>query len=257
MNPILHSIILGKGRPLVILHGFLGMLDNWKTLGNQYASTGLQVHLVDQRNHGHSFWSQEFHYDAMAEDLKAYFKYHGLAEAIVLGHSMGGKTAMHFACGNQEMVTKLIVADIAPKFYPPHHQGILEALGSLGPEELRSRTAADEALAKKIPDPATRMFLLKNLYRETKEKLSFRCNLGVLRFKAEEIGEAIGATAVYNGPTLFLRGGRSEYVSPEDIPEIKRHFPLASVETIPDTGHWLHAEKPELFFGKSLEFINS
>lgn len=257
MNPILHSVILGEGKPLIILHGFLGMLDNWKTLGNQYATAGLQVHLIDQRNHGHSFWSPEFHYDALAEDLRTYFQHYGLAEAIVLGHSMGGKTAMHFACGNREMVTKLIVADIAPKYYPPHHQDILDALGNLGPIELRSRSAADKALARRIPDIGTRQFLLKNLYWENKEKLTFRCNLAVLRHKAGEIGESIGATAVFSGPTLFLKGGRSEYVTGEDTPEIKRHFPMAKVETIPDTGHWLHAEKPELFFTKSLEFINS
>ena len=107
--PVLHSQIFGSGEPLLILHGFLGMSDNWKRLGNQYAENGYNVHLIDQRNHGKSFQSDEFNYDLLVEDLKNYMIVHAIDNAIILGHSMGGKTAMLFACTNPENVKKLII----------------------------------------------------------------------------------------------------------------------------------------------------
>ena len=122
----LHSQILGSGKPFVILHGFLGMSDNWKTLGLRWSEAGYEVHLLDQRNHGRSFHSNEFSYEVMSEDLKKYCDEHILNEIILLGHSMGGKVAMQFAVTFPEMVTKLIVTDIGPKAYPPHHQDILK-----------------------------------------------------------------------------------------------------------------------------------
>ncbi len=257
MNPILHSLILGEGKPLIILHGFLGMLDNWKTLGNRYAGEGLQVHLLDQRNHGSSFWSEDFHYEAMAEDLRAYMEYHQLAKAVILGHSMGGKTAMQFACTHAPRVEKLLVADIAPRFYPPHHDVILEALQSLELSEMNSRSEADKALSQKIGDFGTRQFLLKNLYWKEKGILALRCNLEVLREKSAEVGEALYPSATYEGPCLFINGGNSGYITNADHAEIRKHFPNATLEGIPGAGHWLHAEQPDAFFGKTLPFINS
>lgn len=254
---ILHSNILGEGKPLIILHGFLGMSDNWKTLGTQYAEKGFEVHLVDQRNHGRSFWSNDFNFTLLAEDLYNYMEHHGIGETHLLGHSMGGKTVMHFACKYPEMVISLIVADIAPKYYPPHHDQILNGLKALTSEDLSSRSAADKALSEHISDWGIRQFLLKNLYWKEKDQLAFRFNLQVLGNKMNEIGESLGSTEMFNGPTLFLRGSRSEYINNEDLPEIKRHFPKAKLETIDDAGHWLHAENPEEFFEKTLYFMNS
>lgn len=253
---ILHSKIIGKGEPLLILHGFLGMLDNWNTLGGQYAAQGLEVHLIDQRNHGKSFWSEDFNYNYLAQDVYQYILHHRLSKTLVLGHSMGGKTAMMLACDHSDVVDKLIVADIGPKEYPPHHKDILEAINSLSPEHLTSRGAADEALATRIKDNGIRQFLLKNLYRQNKDQLAFRFNLPVLRNKNDEVGEAIGASAVFHGPTLFLRGDRSEYISDKDLIDIQRHFPSAHLKTIANAGHWLHAENPEQFFDESMNFIN-
>ncbi|MFS4493572.1 alpha/beta fold hydrolase [Maribacter sp. 2308TA10-17] len=257
MNPLLHSKILGAGKPLIILHGFLGMSDNWKTLGNQYAENGLQVHLVDQRNHGKSFHSQDFNYDFLAEDLKNYLDQQGVKEASIIGHSMGGKTAMQFACDFPNMTEKLIVADISPKYYPPHHQEIINGLNALNFEEIKSRGEADQELTKHITEYGTRQFLLKNLYWVEKGKLGFRFNLKALSEKMEEIGENISSTAIYNGPTLFLRGDKSEYVIATDIIEIKKHFPLAKLDTVEKAGHWLHAENPKQFFEKSMNFLKS
>lgn len=254
-NKILHSKIEGQGKPLLILHGFLGMLDNWKTLGSQYAEAGFEVHLIDQRNHGQSFWSEDFNYDVLADDLLRYIDHHDLQKGMVLGHSMGGKTAMQFACDHPERTEKLLVADIGPKYYPPHHQPIIDGLNALGPDAFTSRSNADAALKKHISDLGTRQFLLKNLYWIEKGKLAFRFNLGVLSEKMEEIGENITASDTYHGPTLFLRGDRSEYIASDELSDFKKHFPKAEIETIENAGHWLHAENPEQFFKKSIKFL--
>ena len=257
MSEILHSKIIGSGKPLIILHGFLGMSDNWKTLGSQYAQNGLEVHLIDQRNHGKSFHSQEFNYDLLATDLKEYIAHYQLHNVIIIGHSMGGKTAMQFACDFPEIVDKLIVADIAPKYYPPHHQYILNGLTALDFNIIKTRSEADTQLSKHITEFGIRQFLLKNLFWVEKGKLGFRFNLSILRDKMEEIGENISATASYDGPSLFLKGDKSEYVTLNDITEIKRHFSKAQLITIDNAGHWLHAENPKQFLEKSLLFINS
>ena len=128
---MLYSKIEGEGKPLLILHGFLGMSDNWKTIGVQLSTEGYQVHLLDLRNHGRSFQSEEFSYALMAQDVFDYCKGHNLEKVAVIGHSMGGKTAMLFATTYPEMIDKLIVADIGPKFYPQHHQKILAGLNAV------------------------------------------------------------------------------------------------------------------------------
>ena len=253
----LHSKILGKGRPLIILHGFLGMSDNWKTLGNLYAQNELEVHLVDQRNHGKSPWSSVFNYEVLAEDIEQYISQHQLGPVNLLGHSMGGKTAMQFACNSPAMVRSLLVADIAPKYYPPHHQSIINALTALPIDLITSRSEADKLLSGHISELGIRQFLLKNLYWIEKGKLGLRCNLDVLKDKMDEIGDNIGTTDIYEGPTLFLRGDRSEYISNGDLGTIKRHFPKAEVDDITGAGHWLHAENPRQFFEKSLAFIKN
>lgn len=256
MRSVLHSKIIGRGKPLLILHGFLGMSDNWKTLGVKYAENGYQVHLIDQRNHGKSFHSPDFNYDILSDDIKQYMKYQKIEKASIIGHSMGGKTAMQFACDYPDMTAKLLVADIAPKYYPPHHQYIINGLNALDFSMITSRGEANTELSKHITEYGIRQFLLKNLYWEEKGRLGFRFNLAILSHKMGEIGENISSTSFYNGPTLFLKGDKSEYVSENDLSDIKRHFPLAQLDTIENAGHWLHAENPVQFFEKSIFFLN-
>ena len=257
MSELLHSNILGEGQPLLILHGFLGMSDNWKTLGTQYSENGFEVHLIDQRNHGKSFHSDEFNYDVLSDDVVRYMEHHNITSAYVLGHSMGGKTAMQLATSHPDRVKKLIVADIAPKFYPPHHDFIFNGLSHLDFDNIADRREADDELSKHIKEKGIRQFLLKNLYWVEKDRLGFRFNFEVLKDRMEEIGENISGSAVYDGPALFLRGDRSEYIQPNDFAEIKRHFPKATIETIDKAGHWLHAENPKQFYEKSFTFLNS
>lgn len=253
----LHSNVLGSGPALLVLHGFLGMSDNWKTLGGKYAEAGYEVHLLDQRNHGRSFWSGEFDYPTLADDLRRYMDSRGIGKGILLGHSMGGKTAMQFACTYPHRASRLLVADIAPRAYPPHHRHILDALAALPLERLQSRSEADKALAEHLSNPGIRQFLLKNLYWVEPGRLGLRLNLEVLRQRMEEIGAALAEGMRYEGPVLFLRGGESDYVGPQDLPGILGHFPNARLKTLEGAGHWLHADTPEAFLEASLEFMNS
>lgn len=252
----LHSNILGEGKPFVILHGFLGMSDNWKTLGAKFSEAGFQVHLIDQRNHGRSFHHDVFNYEVLAEDLKAYCNAKGLSEIVLLGHSMGGKTAMLFAAEYPELVSKLIVADISPRFYPVHHDAILEGLSALDFSVIKSRGEADKVLSNYVSDFGTRQFLLKNLYWVEKGVLGLRINLEVLKAEVAEIGEALPSYLRFDKDTLFLRGDRSEYIGVGDERIILNHFQKAKIKTISNAGHWLHAENPEEFFEAVIEFVN-
>ncbi len=252
---VLHSNILGQGQPFFILHGFLGMGDNWKTLGMQFSEQGFQVHLVDQRNHGRSFHDNNFTYEAMVSDLKHYCEANKLKDIVLLGHSMGGKTAMLFATQYPDMVAKLIIADISPRFYPVHHDAILKGLSMLDFNTIKSRGQADNVLSAYVSDFGTRQFLLKNLYWVEKGVLGLRVNLPVLQDEVAEVGEALPSYASFKGDTLFLRGDRSEYIGVGDERIIKTHFPSAVIVTITKAGHWLHAENPKAFFDAVMQFV--
>lgn len=252
---ILHSNIIGEGKPLIILHGFLGMGDNWKTLAKQFSESNFEVHLVDQRNHGRSFHADEFDYELMAEDLKHYCDENNLNEIVLLGHSMGGKTAMLFATKYPELVSKLLVADISPRYYPIHHDAILEGLSSLDFSEIKTRGEADKALGNYVQEVGTRLFLLKNLHWIEKGQLGLRMNLEVLKENVSEVGEALPIHATFDKATLFLRGDRSEYIGESDEAIIQRHFPNSKIVSISNAGHWLHAENPKDFYEAVIDFV--
>lgn len=251
----LHSRIEGEGKPLLIIHGFIGMSDNWKSFGSLYAAEGFQVHMVDLRNHGKSPQSDEFNYTAMSNDILEYCQSHQLKKISIIGHSMGGKVAMLFATNYPEMVEKLVVADIGPKYYAPHHQDILAGLNAVDFSEKPDRAQVEETLYPFIPDFGTRQFLMKNLYWVEPGQLAFRFNLPVFNAKIESIGEALPEGNHFDKPTLFIRGGNSKYVLDTDLPDIKKHFPNIELITIPNVGHWLHAENPKLFFEETARFL--
>jgi esterase len=246
----------GSGEPLVILHGLFGSLDNWQSLGRQF-SEDFTVYLVDQRNHGQSPHSEEWSYELMVEDLENFFKEHHIENPILLGHSMGGKTAMFYAVKHPGKLKKLIVADIAPRAYKPHHQQVLDALFAVDVKNISSRKEAEDRISALISDFGTKQFLLKNLYWEDIEnkKLAWRFNLDVISKNIADIGKAVPDNSVVeNLPILFLRGSNSNYISDNDQEMINKIFPEAEIKTIEGAGHWLHAEKPTEFYQAVLGF---
>lgn len=252
---MLYSKIEGSGKPLLIIHGFLGMSDNWKTLGTQFAADGYQVHMLDLRNHGRSFHSDEFSYESMVQDVFDYCQANGLESIDIIGHSMGGKTAMLLATSHPNLVDKLLVADIGPKFYPPHHQDILAGLNAVDFSVKPSRNDVEGIMKNFIPDFGTRQFLMKSLFWQEPGQLAFRFNLDVFNKKIDEIGKPLASDLIFEKPTLFIRGGNSNYILDADFEGIKNHFPASTIVTMPNAGHWLHAENPALFYELASNFL--
>ncbi|WP_428223608.1 alpha/beta fold hydrolase [Flavobacterium sp.] len=262
MNQKIHSNIVipasgVNGLPLIIIHGFLGMSDNWKTLANQYAEQGFQVHALDMRNHGKSFHSNDWGYAYMVEDVVSYCQEQQLEKIAVIGHSMGGKIAMLLATTYPDLVEKLIVADIGPKYYAPHHQIILQALNAVDFSVKPSRAEVEQIVSGYISDFGTRQFLLKNLYWVEPGQLGFRFNLKLFTDNPSVIGEALPFENHFNKATLFLRGDKSDYILDADFETIYHHFPEADIQTITNAGHWLHAENPVEFFEQSIRFLKN
>jgi pimeloyl-ACP methyl ester carboxylesterase len=246
---------LGEGKPLVILHGLFGMSDNWLTHAKHFAEIGFEVHAIDQRNHGQSPDSDEFSYQLMSDDLFEYLTENKIAKTSIIGHSMGGKVAMLFACQHADMVDKLIVVDIAPKSYPLHHQQILAGLNALDFKTITSRREADLELAKHIANAAIRQFLLKSLYWKSREELALRFNLKAIENNIDMVGKKLPESYVFDGETLFVRGEASNYITDDDEELIHHHFPFARIHSIPGAGHWVHAEAAEEFSETTSRFL--
>ncbi len=252
---ILHSKILGKGKPLLILHGLLGMGDNWITLGRQYAENAYEVHLIDQRNHGKSFHDDDMTYDDMVEDLYNYVSAYELKDFDLLGHSMGGKTAMFFALQYPDLLRKIIVVDIAPKKYPPHHHFIFDAIKKIDLSSFSSRRELEQYVLQYIDSPAIVRFILKNLARDENKSFVWKANMSVLSESLQELGEALPPMQVSRIPALFVKAADSPYILSEDFNLIKAHFPNSMIVQISKSGHWIHAEQPVIFFNKTINFL--
>ncbi len=234
----------GQGDPIVILHGLFGMLDNWQTIAKKLAMD-YSVFVVDQRNHGRSPHSEDFNYSIMAEDLRVFLERQWIYKSHIIGHSMGGKTAMQFALDNPEMVDRLVVVDIGPDQNTGNHTAIYDALLQVPIDQIQSRKEAEELLAARISDFGTRQFLLKNLSRKKEGGYHWKMNLPVLHTKYEEILKSVSGDQPFEEPTLFIKGGRSNYLQETDLPQIQKLFPTAELQTVADAGHWVHAEQPQ------------
>lgn len=252
---LLHSKILGKGNPFIILHGFLGMGDNWKSIANKLAQN-YEVHLIDQRNHGRSFHSDNFDLELLTKDLLNYLTHYNLDKIVLLGHSMGGKTAMLFAVNNPKKIKKLVVADISPRFYPPHHHEVLEALQEVDFKQQKTRNDIENVLKKHISEIGIRQFLMKNVTRNGKEGYKYKFNLKSLVENYEEIVVSLPPFSQFEGSTLFLKGENSGYISQQDIPLIEAHFPNSKIVTVKNAEHWLHAENPIDFYNEVVSFLD-
>lgn len=246
---IMNSKIYGvekNGTPLLVFHGLFGMLDNWATFGREFGEK-LPCHLLDLRNHGKSFHTEDMSHDNMAEDILNYLNQHQIEKAYLLGHSLGGKAVMQFAITYPERVKKIIVVDIAPKAYPPHHQKIIEALQSVDFEKMMSRKEVEEKLAESIEEKPVIQFLVKNLYWEQEDRLNWRFNLKVLAEKYSDfVGNAI-RFGIFEGETLFIKGEKSHYILPQDEFLIQKQFPKYQLITIKNAGHWVQVENVKEF----------
>lgn len=252
---ILHSKISGEKQDhLIIIHGLFGQLDNWNTLGKKYAEH-FTVHLVDLRNHGRSFHDADTSHEAMAEDLLNYLDHHHIEKADFIGHSLGGKVVMQFALDHPERTGKVIIADMAPKSYPPHHQGIIKGLENVDFSQVENRSDVESFMTPYIPEESVRQFLLKNVYRKKDETYAFRFNLNALSSDYDSLVSNSLPDKTFEKPVLFLAGEKSSYIQPEDEDIIKRYFPHSIIETVSGAGHWLHAENPSEFFEKTLNYL--
>ncbi|SIT95092.1 alpha/beta fold hydrolase [Pontibacter indicus] len=253
----LHYKEMGHGQPLLILHGLFGTLDNWQTLAKRLAEH-YNVFLVDLRNHGRSPHSDQHDYDVMAEDVLRLVDELQIPTPAIMGHSMGGKVAMNYALKYPTRLTKLIVVDIAPKAYPPHHDEIIDALQSVDLSTVTSRGDVDAQLAKSIKEESVRLFLMKNLYRKEDNTFGWRMNLDTIEQNYENVAAAITSDIPFKKSTLFIKGGRSRYILPEDVySSIEHLFTLVQVETIPDAGHWVHAEAPDQVYDLVARFLET
>lgn len=244
----------GEGQPLIIVHGLFGSSDNWLSIAKELS--GFKVYLPDLRNHGQSPHSDVFTYEAMSEDLNEFLSDHAIDNPVIAGHSMGGKAVMKFAVDHPGLLEKLILVDIAPRFYKRHHDTILEGLNSIDPLKIQSRQEADEILSKYESSFPVRQFLLKNLSREG-DSFYWKFNLPVLTEQIENVGKALEEDKSFTKPALFIKGERSKYITDSDVPMIKKIFPASEINVIKNAGHWVHAEQPAAFVEAVRQFVAS
>ncbi|HXG37788.1 MAG TPA: alpha/beta fold hydrolase [Bacteroidota bacterium] len=243
------------GKPLIILHGLLGSSDNWHTVGKKLGDA-FRVFALDARNHGRSPHDDVMTYEAMAEDVREFLEQKNLTTAYLLGHSMGGKIAMHFALRHPEKIEKLVVVDIAPRAYDRHHDDIFDAIASLDLHRFSSRSEISKALSEKIPSETTRQFVMKNLARSDSNQFTWKINLPAILKHYDEINSTLDSSKQFGKPTLFVKSTTSGYITMEDEPQIKKMFPNARIVSL-DVGHWIHAEAPEAFTKIIKDFLTS
>ena len=249
---------LGEGKPVVILHGLLGLSDNWITFARQLASD-FKVYIPDLRNHGQSPHDPVFNYNVLVEDLLELIKDQGLKNVDLIGHSLGGKMAMLFALTYPDYLDKLVVVDIASKKYPPFgdHLMLINAMLHVDLSSAHARSDIDRQLEQNVKSLKLRQFLLKNVYWKDKETLGWRLNLPVLKESLPEILKAVDSPNKFEKPVLLVKGGLSDYIQESDLPEMKKKFPRISVKTLGNASHWVHADAPGEFYSLVHEFLVS
>jgi esterase len=255
MTKILKSQIFGemtKQPVLLIVHGLFGSGRNWRAIAKRL-SAGRQVITVDMRNHGASFWDASHSYPDLADDLASVLSQIP-GPVDILGHSMGGKAAMVLALRNPANLNRLIVADIAPATYTHSHSANIEALQGLEISNLTRRSEADTLLGEKIPDAATRAFLTQSLVlSDTGNRWAL--NLDALGANMENLVGFPDVAGSFSKPTLFIKGGLSDFIMPEHMQKIETLFPNFIIREIANAGHWVHAEAPRAFTESLSDFL--
>ena len=249
----LFSRNIGEGQPFVVLHGVFGSSDNLFTVCKKIAESGFKVFMVDARNHGQSPRSELFNYEVMAADLDDFLNENNIQNPILMGHSMGGKTVMTYA-QTYTNFSKIIIVDIAARFYPTHHNHILAGLAAIELDKITSRKEAEDVFSNYVSDFGEKQFILKNLYRTDSGGFDWRINLPVISKEIYQIGDEIMLTKTVQEPALLIRGSDSSYVTDTDFEIFKAAFVNSQLITIDGANHWVHATKPAEFIEAILEF---
>ena len=246
---------IGSGFPLIILHGLLGSLDNWQSIAKQFGEH-FEVFIIDQRDHGRSPHTPEFSYALLVTDIREFMQQQGIDRAHFIGHSMGGKVAMHLALEHPERVAKLIVVDVAPVEYEDRHSDVFKALFAVDLRTLGSRQQAEGTLRSILGnDESTVQFLMKGLYRDDDNRFQWRFDVQALYDAYDEISSGIESDKPFEGDTLFIKGEKSEYINASNFSEIIDLFPNNQLVEIAGAGHWVHAENPVQFTDAVLKFL--
>lgn len=263
-TPLLNYQQVGQGDHIILIHGLFGSLENLnmvaKTLANDFTVTS-----VDVRNHGSSFHADNMNYSVLAQDVIKLLDHLAIDNAHILGHSMGGKIAMQLALEYGDRINTLIVADIAPVQYPNHHQQIINGLKAIDLTKVLKRKDADEQLSMYVPEQGVRQFLLRNLALNEQKHFYFKCSLALIDQYYSQIMLAnklddksnIQIAKRFEKPTMFIKGGNSNYILPEHQQDILALFPQSKAKVIQGAGHWLHAEKTTAFNKIVLSFLNA
>ncbi len=254
----------GSGIPLVILHGLYGSSDNWMSIA-KHLSEKFEVFLPDLRNHGRSFHSVYHNYELLQNDIYLFFKQQKIKKAVIIGHSMGGKAAMFFANRHPELTAGLVIVDISPRQYKTSdsesshynmHKTIIKTLMNMKLDSLSGRKEAADIMSKHIEQAYLRNFLLKNLYRDKDNVFRWRINLPVLYKSLPDIMAGFNPEDIVAGfPVLFVKGGVSDYILPDDFTLINKIFPSSDIVEIKNASHWLHAEYPDKFLSVIYDFV--
>ena len=252
---LLHYSETGSGEALFILHGLFGSSKNWQSLARVF-SQHFKVFTVDLRNHGQSFHHPEMNYEVLVGDVYRLMVHLGIDSASLIGHSMGGKTAMLLALEHPQMVSQLVVADIAPVAYSHAYNHLIDPILGLKLDRLDSRSSADTLLQKDIPDTPLRNFLLQNLERRA-DQWRWKINWSAISRQMNQLTGFPNLSPDWKvtTPSQFIRGANSEYIGSAEEAVIAVHFDNATIRTIENAGHWLQAEQPGKFSQLALNFL--
>ncbi|HTX87360.1 MAG TPA: alpha/beta fold hydrolase [Bacteroidales bacterium] len=246
----------GQGFPVIVLHGLFGLSDNWVTFGRRLADD-FSVYLLDLRNHGQSPHSDEFTFEAMEADLLEFLDERGFPEVHLIGHSLGGKVAMLFSLDHPERLKKLVIADISLRNYtdPREQLDLIRAMQAVDLSRAGSRSDVDRQLSLSVKNVRIRQFLLKNVFWKSPSVLAWRLNLAGISENIFRVFQAVEREGIFPGPALLVRGGRSDYVTEEDLLPLKIKFPRLAVQTLENASHWVHADEPEKFYELVRDFL--
>ena len=246
----------GEGKPIIILHGLFGFSDSWVSIGKKLAENNFCIYIPDQRNHGRSPHSEEFNYNILSQDLDGFIKQYFIEKPIIIGHSMGGKVAMNYALHFPNSIEKLVVIDMGIKTYSDNHKRILDILSIINPGKFSSRAEIENYLAEIFEDFLFKQLIQKNLKRNKNNIFEWKFNFESIKKNYNFVLNEIISENIFIKPTLFVRGGLSDYISLNDFPELKKIFSNSFLTTIDGASHMVHADKPKEFLEVISNFIS-